>query len=390
MLTKKVSQFSLLIFFWLILPLICVEILMIVLEPYLFKGFYQYDPDLGFRVRPYYPIAQGTITNKFGFNDDDYPLQKTPGIYRILVVGDSFGWAGGREGNYTTVLERQLDNHYGYHRIDIINAGYPMTQTAEQLVMLKKYGLQYDPDLVILGFFVGNDFIDGNPNRKRIVVNDLYMDIDKRREHIILGYPIVFQSRLLLYVKQKYKIFTELRKAERAEPSRSLSQEERGTLSEGTFLDVERAELEFFNINPSRKGRFQKNINYILQSIAEMDALLKSRNIKFIVAIYPDVFQINKTLLKAIVERFRLRIEDYDLDLAQNILKSFLQSKDIFYIDFTDRFRSEGQEKDLYILRDSHWNRSGNQLAADILFETLVKRIPETAPLTNMLTRPSR
>ena len=349
---------------------------MIVLEPYLFKGFYEYDPDLGFRVRAYYPVDdQGTITNKFGFNDDDYPLQKTPGIYRILVVGDSFGWAGGREGNYTTVLERQLDNHYGYHRIDIINAGYPMTQTAEQLVMLKKYGLQYHPDLVILGFFVGNDFIDGNPNRKRIVVNDLYIDIDRRRERIILGYPIVFQSRLLLFLKQKYKIFTELRKAERAEPSRSLSQEERGTLSEGTFLDLERAELEFFNTNSSRKGRFQKNINYILQSIAEMDALLKSRNIKFIVAIYPDVFQINKTLLKVIVERFRLHIEDYDLNLAQNILKSFLQSKDISYIDFAGRFKSEGQEKDLYVLRDPHWNRSGNQLAADILFETLVKRL---------------
>ena len=381
MLTKKLSQFSLRIFLWLILPLICVEILMIVLEPYLFKGLYEYDPDLGFRVRAYYPIDQGTITNKFGFNDNDYPLQKTPGIYRILVVGDSFGWAGGREGNYTAILERQLENHYGYHRIDVINAGYLMTQTAEQLVMLKKYGLQYHPDLVILGFFVGNDFIDGNPNRKRIVVNDLYIDIDKRREHIILGYPIVFQSRLLLYVKQKYKIFTELRKAERVKPSGSLSQEERGPLSDGTFLDLERARLEFFNINSARKGRFQKNINYILQSIAEMDGLLKSRNIKFIVAIYPDVFQINKNLLKVIFERFRLRMEDYDLDLAQNILKSFLQSKDISYIDLTDRFRSEGQENDLYVLRDSHWNRLGNQLAANILFESLVKRLDNVSSL---------
>jgi len=380
MLAKKISQFSLRIFLWLILPLICVELLMIVLEPYLFKGLYEYDPDLGFRVRAYYPVDQGTVTNKFGFNDRDYPLQKTPGVYRILVVGDSFGWAGGQEGNYTALLERQLDNHYGYHRIDIINAGYPMTHTAEQLVMLKKYGLQYHPDLVILGFFVGNDFIDGNPNRKRIVVNDLYIDIDKRREHIILGYPIIFQSRLLLYVKQKYKIFTELRKAA-TEPRQQLSQEQRGTFAEETFLDLERGLLEFFNINSARKGRFQKNINYILQSVAEMDALLKSRNIKFMVAIYPDAFQIDKTLLNAIFERFRLRREDYDLDLAQNILKSFLQSKDISYIDLTDRFRSGGQEKDLYLLSDSHWNRSGNQLAADILFETLVKGLCNVSPL---------
>ena len=381
MLIKKISKFSLCIFLWLILPLICVEILMIVLEPYLFKGLYEYDPDLGFRVRAYYPVGQGTITNRFGFNDHDYPLQKTPGIYRILVVGDSFGWVGGQEGNYTAMLERQLDNHYGYHRIDIINTGYPMTQTAEQLVMLKKYGLQYHPDLVILGFFVGNDFIDGNPNRKRIVVNDLYIDIDKRREHIILGYPIVFQSRLLLYVKQKYKIFAELRKGAATEPRQRLSQEQRGPFAEETFLDLERAELEFFNISSSRKGRFQKNINYILQSITEMDALLKSRNIKFMVAIYPDVFQIDKTLLRVIVERFRLHMEDYDLDLAQNILKSFLQSNGISYIDFTDRFRSESREKDLYLSSDPHWNHSGNQLAADILFETLVKRLDNVSPL---------
>ena len=146
-------------------------------------------------------------------------------------------------------------------------------------------------------------------------------------------------------------------------------------------MDLERARLEFFNINSARKGRFQKNINYILQSIAEMDGLLKSRNIKFIVAIYPDVFQINKTLLKVIFERFRLRMEDYDLDLAQNILKSFLQSKDISYIDLTDRFRSEGQENDLYVLRDSHWNRLGNQLAANILFESLVKRLDNVSSL---------
>ena len=376
MLTKKISQFSLRIFLWLILPLICVEILMIVLEPYLFKGLYEYDPDLGFRVRAYYPVDQGTMTNKFGFNDHDYPLQKTPGVYRILFVGDSFGWAGGQEGNYTALLERQLDNHYGYHRIDVINSGYPMTHTAEQLVILKKYGLQYHPDLVILGFFVGNDFLDGNRNRKRIVVNDLYIDIDKRREHIVLGYPIIFQSRLLLYVKQKYKIFTELRKTAASEPRQQLSQEQRGPLAEETFLDQERSKLQ-----SSQKGRFQKNINYILQSIAEMDALLKSRNIKFIVAIYPDVFQIDKTLLEMIVKRFRLRLEDYDLNFAQNILKSFLQSKDISYIDFTDRFRSEGQEKDLYLLGDGHWNRSGNQLAADILFETLVKRLDNVRPL---------
>jgi hypothetical protein len=37
----------------------------------------------------------------------------------------------------------------------VINAGYPMTHTGEQLEVLRKYALQYDPDVVVLSFLRG-------------------------------------------------------------------------------------------------------------------------------------------------------------------------------------------------------------------------------------------
>ena len=143
---KKIILYPIIIIF---ICFILLELSMIVLEPYLFRGFFQYDPHLGFRVRPF---ANGT--NRFGFNDRDYPLQKIPKTFRILVVGDSFNWVGGKNRNYTAILEKQFEEYYGRHQVDVINAGYPMTHTAEQLEMLKKYGLQYNPDLVFLGFFM--------------------------------------------------------------------------------------------------------------------------------------------------------------------------------------------------------------------------------------------
>lgn len=364
------------IFLWLILPLVSVEIAMIVLEPYLFKGFYQYDPELGFRVRSYISTADGNLTNQFGFNDKDYSLQKPADVFRILVVGDSFNWVGRREEIYPALLRRKLEKHCGVHKIEVINAGYLMTHTGEQLAMLKKYGLQYNPDLVILGFFVGNDFVDAGPNRKRIVVNDLYLDTDKGNEFNVLGYPIIPKSRLLLFIEQKYKIISELRKAKAgfqttAPPSEK--QERKGDLSEETFLNIERNRLEFFNVNASRGGRFRENINYIFQSISEMNAILKSRKTKFIVAIYPDEFQVNQGLSNTIFERYNLRREDFDLELAQNLLKKFLKPKGIPYIDFLDQFRTEGQRQELYLFRNTHWNSLGNILAADILFESLVR-----------------
>ena len=371
---KKIAKFLIKITCSIIFILISVELVMIVFEPYLFKGFLQYDPDLGFRMRPHFPSFDGTLTNDFGFNDRDYALQKTPGTFRIVVVGDSFGWAGGRDGNYTALLERMFERRDGAHLVDVINTGYPMTHTGEELAMLKKYGLQYNPDLVVLGF-VENDFLEADPDRKRIVVNGLYVDISKRHEHIVLGYPIIPQSRLLLFIQQKYKIYQESKKVEKEAQG---PQKPQATFAEDTYLQLVFAKMQFCNTSASRAKNLDGNVDLIFQSISEMDALLKSRNAKLVVAIYPDEFQVNDSLRKAVFDKFKLRPEDYDLNLAQNLLKTFLESKGIPYLDLSDRFRAEGQKRDLYQLRDTHWNSAGNQLAADMLFDYLDKRVPNS------------
>lgn len=356
------------VFLWLMVPLIGVEVLMTVFDfP---KGLFEYDPDLGFRCRAHYPTPDGTLTNVFGFNARDYPLQSPPGTFRVLVVGDSFSWVGGREGNYTKLLERKFETHHGSHMIDFINAGYPMTHTGEQLAMLKKFGLQYNPDLVILGFFMGNDFVDADPYRKRIAFNGAYADIDKRHEHRILGYPVVFPSRSFWMVMENGQILAESRRARM--DTRDLQQPQ-PLFSENTFLNIERKRLDLFDANSFREARYQRNINYIFDSISEMDDLLKARNIRFLVAIFPDEFQVNPNLFERIVARFKLNQGDFDLNLGQNLLKQFLDLKGIHYLDLTDRFRTEGEKRDLYLLRDTHWNSAGIQLTADTLFEELVK-----------------
>lgn len=377
-------QILLLLFCWTILPFFLVEVIMIVSEPYLFRGLYQYDPDMGFKIRGH---ANGN--NQFGFNDRDYPLQPDPDIFRMLILSDSFNWAGGQQGNYTALLENQFREHYGQHQVDVINAGYPGTHTAEQLALLKKYGLQYNPHLVVLGFFVGNDFFDADPYRKRIIVNDLYIDIDPRQELIIFGYPIIPKSRLLLFIQQKYKIFREAARSQQSQQSHQLPQSQLvatteaialdepetspGILSLEKFLDVERGRMSFCNIEKLQNGDRDANINYILDSISEMNAILQARNIKFIVAIYPDEYQVNDHLLNQLQSTFYLNLDDYDITCQQNILISHLESNNIPYIDLTPRFRVEQQNRHLYLFQEPHWNSHGNKLAKDILFEHLVK-----------------
>ncbi|MBD2314658.1 hypothetical protein H6G20_23600 [Desertifilum sp. FACHB-1129] len=364
----QLTQWLVLLVLWVGVPLLMVELVMIFFEPVLFnKTFYQYDPDMGFRVRPY------TLgSNQFGFNDRDYSLEKDPSAFRMLFVGDSFSWAGGQEGNYTALLENQLQNTPNLPPVEVINTGYPMTHTGEQLIVLQKYGLQYNPDLVVLGFFAGNDFIDADPYRKRIVVNDTQIDIDKRREVRFLGYPIIGRSRLVLFVQQKYQVFREMMKIEQAAHANESAPI---TFSEETFLQIELARMEFCHLEKQSQGYYQANIDYILNSVSQMNEILKARDIQFIVALYPDEFQVNSELQNTLFERFDLNREDYDLECFQKILIEHLEKENIPYLDLLQPFQAASQTQSLYLLRDTHWNAEGNQLAANLLYEYLLKTV---------------
>lgn len=72
-----------------------------------------------------------------------------------------------------------------------------------------------------------------------------------------------------------------------------------------------------------------------------------------------------------------LNPEDFDLFLAQKILKEYLDKQGIPYIDLLDEFRAEQKNQPLYLKNDTHWNKAGNQFAADILFKKLVPVIEQ-------------
>jgi hypothetical protein len=250
-----------------------------------------------------------------------------------------------------------------------------MTHTDEQLEMLKKYGLQYQPDIVFLGFFAGNDFVDADPYRKRIVVNDTYYDIDRRREKIFLGYPIIGKSRLWTFVKQKLVVWNELNKARTQQDAQTQqTNKEQGacTFSEEAFLYIERARLELCHI---RKRTYQKNIDFILRSLSQMQELLARNQIRFAVGIYPDEFQVDENLRLQIFKNFGLEKDNYDIEFMQNVLSRHLEAKRIPYLDLLDTFRSRGKSEPLYLCRDTHWNQAGNELAANTIFQYLLPQV---------------
>lgn len=98
-----------------------------------------------------------------GLRDRRTTYAKPPGTFRVLFLGDSFveavqveQWEGVSE-----KLEALL-NQDAPRPVEVINGGVAAYGTGQELLLLEQEGVKYQPDLVVLLFFVGNDVTNNN------------------------------------------------------------------------------------------------------------------------------------------------------------------------------------------------------------------------------------
>ncbi len=99
--------------------------------------------------------------NSSGLRDRDFSLAKPKDTYRILVLGDSitFGWGVAQEKTFAKVLERMLNEGPlpGWPRhFEVINTGVGNYNTAQEVAYFKERGRLYQPDMVIVAFFIND------------------------------------------------------------------------------------------------------------------------------------------------------------------------------------------------------------------------------------------
>ncbi len=108
------------------------------------SDFFVVDPDFGFRPR----LDTGAY-DKFGTAHNQYGIEKTEGVKRLLFIGDSVT----ARGKIVTALRRQ----YGDENFEYWNAGVESFNTIQEFHFLEQYNLKINPDHVILSFHL-NDY----------------------------------------------------------------------------------------------------------------------------------------------------------------------------------------------------------------------------------------
>lgn len=122
------------------------------------RGFYRPSDLLGYEHEPGVPGR----TNRYGLMGRAHPLEKRPGVFRVLLLGDSIAepfWSGETLEDALDSLPREPGSR---RRFEVWNAGTGSYDIRRYSLFLRHRGLRFQPDLAVV-FLSMNDFgIDTN------------------------------------------------------------------------------------------------------------------------------------------------------------------------------------------------------------------------------------
>ena len=363
-----------------------------------------FDPLLGHRMKPNVDLVHvwpahenvSTIrTNSAGFRGPELPGTKRAGEFRILLLGDSytFGFGVGDEDTFAHRLQEMIDSRAGVAgRVSVINAGVSAYGTAQQLLLYESAHARFEPDLVVLNFFVGND-----------VQENLCLAVPRLRPH--RRFPC-------FGVEDEALTGPELPVAPRRGRPRSPTLKERAAAwleSSHLYQMAFQRAIGIVTSNPAllallhRLG-WQAGPDYLPHVVAGwyqeqysergwlLTRLLLRRlhrqvsqdGARLMVTIIPSRIQIIPELLE-LSRLFYPGARDVeaffaDQDKPQRLLSTFLAAEGIPSLDLLPVMRADGRGDALYYPVAAHWNEQGHQLAATALLGFMEREALLTVP----------
>jgi hypothetical protein len=302
-------------------------------EPYIDgEIMYQPSPTRRYELQPGVEDTVGANQvhiriNSAGFRDEnDYPAAKPPGTYRIIVLGDSFTFAGkvASPETFTERLETALNQSDPSGRFEVLNWSIPGYNTEQEMLLLKEKGLAYQPDLVIVSFILNDALPMGN-----LAGRTSNFPLPVRR--------VLKRSYLVQFVYNNYVRLSAISRGASFKEDADLAGLAPGT---ATWQKVE-------------------------DSLAEMKSLTSQNNARLLVVIWPMFVNLD---------------DSYPYKDKHELVSQGCQSLGIPVLDLFPTFKGQPVES-LWVARnDHHPNRLAQQMAAEATFQALTSQKLITSP----------
>lgn len=256
--------------------------------------------------------------NSLGYRDVEHDLAKEKDTYRILFLGDSFTLGSGIESIeniYPKLIQTKLNENYGDDKFETIILAKSGYSTLDELKALKEVGLKFNPDLIIIGYYL-ND-AEGENSRKGYE-NMFYSH-----------YLIPYELGNILYRHSFFYYFLE-------------SRLKNIIVSKGFGKNnIDYTQHLYSNSNPY----FQQHE----KELKEMIGLSNKNGIPIVIVMIPSL-EI---------------LEDYPHENIHQYIKSISESNDAYFLDLLPYFKNYNLDELRLSFMDTHMSESGHKITAD-------------------------
>jgi hypothetical protein len=327
----------------------------------------------GYELRPHetyiYASKNGEFENRVqansrGLHDVEHTLDKPDGVFRILILSDSYGQA--REVPIAMNFARQLETLLNQAAPDdttfeVINAGYFGLGTTQEYLYYTVEGKRYDPNLVLLGFYVGNDVVDNHAPLVRAWNQMDTVGFPYFTTHGTLHQPgMAVERRALSWFRQNSylahtinDVLAGTNRSDRVEvgdPNKTTEQALRVPM--GIYLPPDDTWKDAWSVTE--------------HALVKLQTAVEQNGARLGVFIIPDRRQVYDDDWTATLARLPdLPVSGLDRERPTKTIESLLQAHNISELNLLEPFRAA--EDRLYFMIDGHFNPAGHTLTAQLL-----------------------
>lgn len=356
-------------------------------------------PILGWVLQPnttyLYEIPEGLVSvtyNSKGWRDLEHDVEKPDGIFRILVLGDSFIEANSVK--FEDTFHRHVEElaRAAGNNVEVINMGVAGYGTLQEYLVFQYIGHLYNPDLVLVGFFTGNDVINNSLELASILTEEgqvtnarPFLDLSASARWKIT--PVDFEGAQRSYAKHMASLEANRNKLIEKLVLLRLLTAGIARIPVPEFLKIQESQLK--PVDKSHQELALMGVNYCVEPaeytrawdaieriFARFKEEVEAYGGKLVVFTVPALEEVSLEYMEAVTANVAYP-DKLCLDEApgQARLSRMLTELDIEQISLLPDFRRVMREDGINLYQsDLHWNPKGHAVAAESVVSELIRR----------------
>jgi hypothetical protein len=320
--------------------------------------------------------------NARGWHDKEHPFRKPPGVTRIAILGDSYTDAlqVPQDSAFPAILERTLNSTLP-GQYEVLNFGVGGFGTAQELLVLQHYALQYAPDAVILAFTIVNDVSDNSRALRRMAYVPYFTLVDQRLvldTSARMSRGFLWRARIVALLERHSRVAQLTRAALLSALSVRQTAKEKRRRARLGLRPVEFGADNFRN--PPRDSIWTEAWNVTEALISRINLECRSRHIPFYLLSLSDGAQVTPDTARRRALAADLRVPD--LFEPERRLERLGLRQGFAVLALAPLFAAQAVATGEYFhgfgdnLGRGHWNERGHRAAASLLSAWLADRLP--------------